>query len=86
MPATARLGDPGSHGGGIVTASDNTFCDGIGVARVGDIYACPIHGPNPIVSGSGDVITNSRETAIVGSATACGAIIVSGSPDRNIDG
>lgn len=81
MPKVARLGDPGSHGGVIITASDDVFTNSIGTARVGDIYGCPIHGPNPIVTGSDDTFTNDRRTAHVGSLTACGAVIVDGSPD-----
>ncbi len=81
MPKLARLGDPGSHGGAIITASADTFWNGIGAARVGDLYGCPIHGPNPIVQGSPDVFVNSRAAARVGDATACGAVITDGSPD-----
>lgn len=85
MPAVARLGDPGSHGGAIVTASADTDCDGIAVARKGDTYACPLHGPNPIVTGSPTTDVNSRAIARVGDATACGAVIVSGSPTWSVD-
>lgn len=52
-----RLGDTGSHGGAVSTASTKTFAEGLGVARVGDTYACPIHGENPIASGSGDTFS-----------------------------
>lgn len=52
-----RLGDAGSHGGAVSTASTKTFAEGPGVARIGDIYDCPIHGPNPIVSGSDDTFS-----------------------------
>ncbi len=85
MPAVARLGDPGSHGGSIVTASPDTDCDGIPVARLGDTYACPIHGPNPIVEGSPTTDVNSRNVARVGDATACGARIAAGSPTWSVD-
>lgn len=81
MPKVARLGDTGSHGGSIVTASGDTFANGRGVARVGDTYNCAFHGPNPITSGSSDTITNGQQTAHVGSTTACGATIITGSPD-----
>lgn len=47
-----RLGDTGSHGGKIITASSKTTAEGPRIARAGDIYDCPIHGPNPIVTGS----------------------------------
>lgn len=86
MPAVARLGDPGSHGGAIVTASPDTDCDGgIPVARRGDTYACPIHGPNPIVQGSPTTDVNSRPVARVGDATACGAVIAAGSPTWDVE-
>lgn len=49
-----RLGDTGSHGGAVATASGGFDAEGPKVARVGDIYDCPIHGSNPIVSGSDD--------------------------------
>lgn len=47
-----RLGDTGSHGGEVVTASSKFIVEDKEAARVGDIYACPIHGENPIVQGS----------------------------------
>lgn len=52
-----RLGDAGTHGGAVVTASAKTFAEGPRVARVGDTYDCPIHGPNPIVTGSDDTFS-----------------------------
>jgi uncharacterized Zn-binding protein involved in type VI secretion len=75
----ARIGDLGSHGGAIVSGSHNTFVNGIPIARVGDTYACPIHGPNPIVRGSMRTRANSRSIARIGDSTACGAKIVRGS-------
>lgn len=81
MPQVIRIGDPGSHGGAVSTGSPDTFADGLGVARVGDTYNCPIHGPNPIVTGSPDIFANNRAVARVGDSTACGATLISGSPD-----
>jgi uncharacterized Zn-binding protein involved in type VI secretion len=81
MPQVARIGDAGSHGGVIVTASEDVLTNGLGTARVGDTYACPLHGPNPIVTGSPDVTANSQPVARVGDQTACGATITTGSPD-----
>ena len=52
-----RLGDGHSHGGNVITASGTVFAEGPGVARIGDLVSCPIHGVNPIVSGSANVIT-----------------------------
>lgn len=81
MPPVARLGDTGSHGGEIISASPNVTADGIEVARVGDIYACPIHGSNPIVTGSATVFANASNVARLGDLTECGAAITSASPD-----
>jgi uncharacterized Zn-binding protein involved in type VI secretion len=80
-----RLGDPGSHGGQIVTASENTLVNGRGAARVGDIYACPIHGPNPIVTGSPNCLCNGRRIARLNDVTACGATLGPGSPDSKVN-
>lgn len=81
----ARLGDPHSHGGTIVEASGNVLLNGLGVARVGDHVVCPLHGLQPIVSGSSTYRVNNRWVARVGSAVACGAVISGGSPSMNID-
>jgi uncharacterized Zn-binding protein involved in type VI secretion len=81
MPAVVRVGDAGSHGGAVVSGSPDTRTNGKQTARVGDIYGCPIHGLNPIVTGSQDVLVNGRRVARVGDQTACGATLVSGSPD-----
>jgi uncharacterized Zn-binding protein involved in type VI secretion len=80
MQAVARLGDTGSHGGSITTASTDVFADGKGVARVGDTYNCPIHGPNPIVSGSNLYYVDNKQVVRVGDTTQCGATITTGSP------
>lgn len=76
--AVARLGDTGTHGGAIVTAATKTTCEGALVARLMDVYACPIHGPNPITSGSPKWTTEGQLTARTGSTTACGATIIGG--------
>lgn len=80
----ARIGDKGSHGGEIITGSPNWTCNHSPIARVGDTYACPIHGANPIVTGSPDWKCNGSPIARVGSETQCGAMIISGSPTRNV--
>lgn len=74
----ARLGDTGSHGGTIVTAAQHTICEGVLVARVTNIYACPIHGNNQIVTGSPQLIVEGEPCARTGSLTACGATIIGG--------
>ena len=83
MPAVARKGDSGSHGGVITTGSPTGSADGRPIARVGDTYACPIHGPNPIAEGSPAYSLDGRKVARVGDKTQCGATITSGSPKHN---
>jgi uncharacterized Zn-binding protein involved in type VI secretion len=81
MPRVICLGDTGSHGGLVSTASPNVLAQGRRVARVGDIYDCLEHGPNPIVSGSPDTTANGQPIARVGDTTACGATLIGGAPD-----
>lgn len=80
MPRLACLGDPGTHGGAIVTASPDTEAGPEGgempSARLGDIYACPLHGPNPIVTGSSRLEINSRPATRDGDMAECGALII----------
>ena len=81
MARIIRIGDPGSHGGSVITGSPDTFANSRAVARVGDTYSCPIHGANPIASGSPDTFANGKAVARVGDTTACGAILQGGSPN-----
>lgn len=83
MPAQARMGDPSSHGGAIITGASKTMVNGIPAARMGDLHVCPIpyHGVTPIVSGSSDTIIEGKPSARVGDVTACGAAIAAGSPN-----
>jgi uncharacterized Zn-binding protein involved in type VI secretion len=81
----ARKGDTGSHGGTITTGSGKVFVNDRPMARVGDTYACPKHGNNPIISGVQTVFVEGMLAAHVGSKTACGATITSGSPDTFVD-
>lgn len=78
MPLIVCLGDTGSHGGHVTTASPDVTAEGQCVARVGDTYECPIHGPNPITTGSPNVTANGQAVARDGDETACGAILQSG--------
>lgn len=81
----ARVGDTGSHGGTIITGASTISVNGRKIARVGDIYACPIHGNNPIISGARSFFGEGKLVAHVGSKTACGAVITSGSPNTFTD-
>jgi uncharacterized Zn-binding protein involved in type VI secretion len=48
------------------------------IARKGDTYSCPLHGPNPIVGGSGKWQCEGAPIARHGDATACGATLIAG--------
>lgn len=74
----ARLGDTSSHGGAITTSAAHTVIEGQLVARVGDTLACPIHGANPIMTGSPKFSIEGKLVARSGSVTACGAVIIGG--------
>lgn len=84
MPAKARLGDPSSHGGTIISASGDVRVNGIGVARTGDMHSCPQkgHGVTALSSGS-HIKGNGRPVIRVGDSAGCGATITSGSPSVN---
>lgn len=47
----------------------------IRVLRVGDIYNCPIHGSNPVVTGSAVWFDCGRAIVRLGDTTACGATV-----------
>jgi uncharacterized Zn-binding protein involved in type VI secretion len=81
----ARFGDTGSHGGTIISGASKIIVNDRPMARVGDIYACPIHGNNPIISGVTTIFGEGMLVAHVGSKTACGAVITSGSLDTVVD-
>lgn len=81
--AIARLGDSSTHGGAITTSASKTKCEGALVARVTDILSCPIHGPNPIITGSPNFPTEQQPTARTGSITQCGASIIGGATKSN---
>ena len=76
----ARIGDIGDHGGEITTGSDVHEWDDIPAARVGDIYECALHGPNPLATGSDVVEIDGRKAVRVGDFATCGARIITGSP------
>ena len=76
----ARVGDTGSHGGSIIDGSPAVRANNRPIALVGSTYNCPVHGPNPIVTGAPYILGNDVLVAHVGSKTACGAEITSGSP------
>jgi len=73
-----RLGDKTTHGGVVVTASPIHTLRGIGIARVGDMVACPVpgHGTNPIVEGCPVFTIGGRSVALHGHKTACGCSLI----------
>ena len=78
-----RVGDPGSHGGVMITGASTVKVDGKAPCRIGDIYDCPIpaHGPNPLVGGSSVTkIEGAFVSRINEDRTSCGDVITSGSP------
>lgn len=83
----ARVGDRTSHGGVIVTGAARTFVNGKKAARKGDLHVCPIytHGVRQIVTGSPDTFIEGKAAARVGDQVACGAVIISGSPDAQVN-
>lgn len=83
MRLQVRLMDFTSHGGVIVTGSNNDLVNVRPEARLFDIHVCPLHGVNCIVTGSGNTMTNRRLNARIFDTCACGAAIVSGSPNTS---
>ena len=77
----ARLGDKSNHGGIIISGAHKTLVNGRPVARMGDKHLCPWHGVTPIVSGSAKTLVEGCPIARIGDSTACGAIIITGSPN-----
>ena len=81
----ARIGDTSSHGGAITSGSGTVGVEGKPVARVGDSFLCPIHGPTSIVSGSPTWSVEGKAVARSGSACGCGAIIIGGATRTQTD-
>ena len=83
----ARVGDPSSHGGVIVTGAARTSVNGKKAARKGDLHVCPIpgHGIQPIVTGSPNTFIEGKAAARVGDRVACGAVIINGSPNTLVN-
>jgi len=85
MPLIVRLGDSGSHGGQVVTSASKWKCEGALIARAGDMYACPIHGLNPIAQGSAKWQCEGAPIARHGDLTQCGASLTSGATREYAD-
>ncbi|HRT03620.1 MAG TPA: PAAR domain-containing protein [Candidatus Diapherotrites archaeon] len=80
-PVTRIFTDTTTHGGVFITASSNVFTNKIPQVRQFDILACPIHGPNPVISNSPTVFVNNRNMTRIVSVCACGAMVCTGSPN-----
>jgi len=85
MPLIVRRGDAGSHGGSVVTGAEKWRAEGAAIARVGDLYACPLHGVNPIVEGSPRWRCEDADIARHGDRTACGAALISDATKWRVD-
>ncbi len=87
MAAIARLGDMSSHGGTIISASQDVTADGIGIAREGDSHSCPIsgHGITALSPITTKTYANGRLMITVGASAGCGAIITEGSPTKGAE-
>jgi uncharacterized Zn-binding protein involved in type VI secretion len=74
------LGDKTSHGGTVVKASMTSDISGKGIARIGDLVACPLpgHGTCPITTGDATVMIDGMPAARHGDITACGATLIAG--------
>lgn len=72
-----HLLSPGTHPGVISgNCSTNTIVEGLPLAMWLSIFGCAIHGPNPVVSCSGDGITNFRGNARLMDICACGCALL----------
>lgn len=85
MSALARLGDTSDHLGSIISASPNVRCDGIQVARAGDLHNCPTHGITALIPITTKTRVNGQLVITVGAAAQCGAVIITGSPTTDVE-
>lgn len=93
MPAAARLNDPDTSDGQIISGgSSDVLINGkpAALADATDSRHAPYGPPNPphaaatVVVASGSVIVNGKGLAYVGSQLSCGHSISSGSPDVDV--
>ncbi|WP_420991654.1 PAAR domain-containing protein [Cupriavidus sp. 30B13] len=78
------VGDKTTHGGKILTGSDRIKVQARRAARVGDLVSCPIHGDNPIVSGSTSVTDAGVPLARDGDETRCGSVLIATSSGATV--
>ena len=78
-----RLGAKTFHGVVVITASSTHSIAGIGIARIGDQVACPIHGHgiNKIVEGAPTYANDGRVVDLHGHRSGCGYTLIASSPN-----
>lgn len=83
MKHVIRLGDKTTHGGTVVSATDQLQIHGKPVARLGDKVSCPIkgHGSETIVEGDPNWLVDGIPVALEGHKTSCGATLISSLPN-----
>ena len=55
-------------------------------ARIGDIGACALCGPNPLATGSPNVRINGIPAHRISDSWSCGSVQVEGSPNVRVNG
>ncbi len=74
----AVVGDTTTHGGKVITGSEECRYKGNPIARVGDMVECPqCKGTYPIIEGSQEFADNGKPIARHGDKVACGATLIS---------
>jgi uncharacterized Zn-binding protein involved in type VI secretion len=79
MTNLAYEDDQTSHGGRILTGSNRIKVKGRRAARIGDTVSCPLHGDNPILSGSSSLTDAGVPLARDGDRTRCGSVLIANS-------
>ncbi|MBB1629628.1 PAAR domain-containing protein [Cupriavidus sp. UME77] len=81
-----KKGDKTTHGGVVITGSENDLLDGEPIARLGDLVDCLAkypdgrpHGINKIIEASSDLMLDGGEAACEGDGTECGCMLIASS-------
>ena len=88
MPPAARFSDPTAHGAIAGPCSPNTFINGLGACRAGDLHSC-LHGIGAVAPGSASVIINGSPASRVADPALCPVapdVIAVGSPNVLVGG
>ena len=88
MPPLLRLGDLAVHGcwgtHEAISASGDTFCNGIGAVRLGDgfsVHCCDDDCHAGSAAGSGTTFINGLPAQKIGDPVSCGSTMCTGSGD-----